>query len=661
MARDPRQAPPQKRGGAAKSGPGSIALGARTVRIIWICVGLVALVFIVFGQTGEFDFLNFDDTSYVYANPVVAKGLTISGIGWAFTHVHSHNWHPLTTIVHMLDCTVYGLWAGGHHLTNVYLHAACAVLLFLLLIEMTGALWRCAFVAAVFAIHPLRVESVAWVSELKDVLSGLFFILAVWAYVRYTRAPSRGRYIMVAAALALGLMSKPMLVTTPFILLVLDYWPLGRLRTQAQFRGLIIEKLPLIGLAALSCVGTVIAQKAAIELMEPFPFSLRLGNALVAYAVYLGKMIYPANLAALYPVIPGGWPIWKVIAAFLVLVAITGAAFVQRRTRPFLIAGWLWYLGMLVPVIGLLQVGEQAYADRYTYLPEIGLYIGLAWLIADWAAKWRLKPALIASVASIYLAILAGAALRQTTYWRDSITLWDHTIACTDGNYVAHNNLGTALLRVNRYDDAAGQFAIASQIDPNYAMAHKNLGQYFLIEGRLDDAEKQSREVVRIQPDSPVAHSNLAGIFIRQGRMDDAAAEFREVLRLDPSDASAENDLGAVLRRQGHNDEAAACFQKALALRPDYANAIFNIGDLLLEAGKTQEAAAQFGDALRINPDFAEAHHGLGVALLRLGRTDDAIAEIRQAVALDPQNATFQNTLAEALKLQQANAAPAQR
>jgi Flp pilus assembly protein TadD len=627
-------------------------------RVIWICAGLAALVFIVFGQTGGFEFLNYDDPEYVSANPVVSKGLTIPGVGWAFTHIHSHNWHPLTTMVHMLDSSVYGLWAGGHHLTNVYLHAACAVLLFLMLLEMTGGLWRCAFVAAVFAVHPLRVESVAWVSELKDVLSGLFFILTLWAYVRYTRRPSRGRYAMVAIALALGLMSKPMLVTTPFILLLLDYWPLARLRTPAQLRALVVEKLPLFALSALSCVATIIAQKVAIELMEPFPFSLRLGNALVAYSLYLGKMIYPADLAPMYPVMAHGWPVWKVIAAMLVLLALTGVAFVQRRTRPYLIAGWLWYLGMLVPVIGLLQVGEQAYADRYTYLPQIGLCIAITWLIADWAVKWRLSPALLAGAASIYLAILTGLALRQTTYWRDSITLWNRTIACTDGNYVAHNNLGTAYLRQNRFDDAAAQFAIASQINPDYPLAHSNLGHYFFLKGRMDNAAAQFREVLRIEPEAPTPHSNLAAVFFRQGRMDDAAAEFREVLRIDPSDAATENDLGAILRRQGRTDEAASCFQKALALRPSYADAIYNMGDLMLDEGQTQAAAAQFAEALKIAPDQAYAHHDLGVALLRLGRTEEAIAEIRQAVALDPGNATFQNTLAEAVKLQQADASP---
>jgi len=466
---------------------------------------------------------------------------------------------------------------------------------------------------------------------------------------------------MVAIALALGLMSKPMLVTTPFILLLLDYWPLARLRTPAQVRSLVIEKLPLFGLSALSCVATIIAQKVAIELMEPFPFSLRLGNALVAYTIYLGKMSYPANLAAMVPVMANGWPIWKVIAAVLVLLVLTSAAFIQRRTRPYLIAGWLWYLGMLVPVIGLLQVGEQAYADRYTYLPQIGLYVAITWLVADWAAKWRCNPALLAGVASIYLAVLTGLALRQTTYWRDSITLWNHTIACTGRNYVAHNNLGTALLRQNRFDDAAAQFAIASQINPDYPLAHSNLGHYFFLKGRMDDAAAQFREVLRIEPGAPTPHSNLAAVFFRQGRLDDAAAEFREVLRMDPSDAEAENDLGAILRRQGRTGEAAACFQKALALRPGYADAIYNIGDLLLDEGKTQAAAAQFAEALKIAPDQAYAHHDLGVALLRMGRTQEAIAEIREAVALDPGNATFQNTLAEAIKLEQANTSPAQR
>jgi Flp pilus assembly protein TadD len=633
---------------AAKRGPVQ-------ARVVWICVGLVALVFIVFGQTGQFDFTNYDDTEYVSSNPVVSKGLTIPGIGWAFTHVHSNNWHPLTTIAHMIDCTIYGLWAGGHHLTNVYLHAACAILLFLLLLEMTGALWRGAFVAAVFAIHPLRVESVAWVSELKDILSGLFFILTLWAYLQYARQPSRGRYIIVVAALALGLMSKPMLVTTPFILLLLDYWPLARLRSPAQLCGLVIEKLPLLALSALSCMATLIAQKAAIELMEPFPFSMRLGNALVAYVIYLGKMIYPIDLAAIYPVVAKGWPLWKIMAAALILIAMTCAAFIQRRARPYLIAGWLWYLGMLVPVIGLLQVGEQAYADRYTYLPQIGLYIAITWLVADWAAKWRCSPALLAGIGSIYIALLAGLAAHQTTFWRDSITLWNHTIACTEGNYVAHNNMGTALLLRNRMDDAAAEFATAAQINPDYPLGHWNLGHYYYLKGRLQDAETQFREVLRIDPKALSARSSLAAIYVRRGHIEDAAAEFREILRVEPSNAPAENDLGAIFRRQGNSAEAAACFQKALALRPGYVDALYNMGDLLLDEGQNQAAAALLAEASKIDPANALVHHDLGVTLLRLGRTDAAIAEFREAVALVPDDATFQDSLAETLKLRQAN------
>ena len=364
--------------------------------IFCICACLVLLTWAVFAQTVRYDFVNYDDPHYVYQNTRITSGISFDNVVWAFSHIHSENWHPLTTITHMLDCQLYGLKAGWHHFTNVLLHALAAVLLFVALQCMTGAFWRSAFVAAVFAVHPLHVESVAWIAERKDVLSAVFFMLALLAYFHYTRAPSIGRYLLVAVAVAFGLMSKPMLVTLPFVLLLLDYWPLGRIAARRsgnarQVLQLVIEKIPLIALSALSSIVTFLAQRGAIGWTEQLPVSARLGNALVAYVVYIRQMFWPTRLAVFYPHPENRLPVLEISLAFIVLVGITAVAFVFRKKAPYFMTGWLWYLGMLVPVIGLVQVGWQGHADRYTYLPQIGLYVAVTWAVADLTASWRVQ------------------------------------------------------------------------------------------------------------------------------------------------------------------------------------------------------------------------------------------------------------------------------
>ena len=640
----PSQAAP-RRGPAGRRGRNPEKRGAK---VIGICMALVTLVFIVFGQTVNYGFLNYDDNGYVSANPIVSRGLTAAGVGWAFTHVHSNNWHPVTTIFHMLDCQLFGLWPGGHHIVNVTLHALCAVLLFLVLLEMTGAVWASGFVAAVFAIHPLRIESVAWVAELKDVLSGIFFMLALWAYTRYARQPSRARYAWVAAALALGLMSKPMLVTTPFVLLLVDYWPLGRLQRRSQFIGLLVEKLPLCALSALSCVATIIAQGQALRIMEYVPPAYRLENALVAYVIYIWKMIYPARLAVIYPAVRNGWPLWEVIEAGLLLITLTAAVVVLRRRHPYLLAGWLWYLGMLVPVIGILQVGQQAYADRYTYLPGIGLTVAGTWLVIDWAGRRRPAVITLGVIGSMYLAVLMIISMHEVTYWRDSISLWNHTLANTEENYTALNDLGIALVEKGQLDQAATQFAASVQIDPDYAMAHGNLGHYFFIEGRLGDAAAQFREVLRIDPDNVEAHSGLADVFVKAARLADAEPEFRKVLQLDPANTAADINLGAIVEREGRPEEAESLFSAAIANEPDNADAHFNLGDALMDLGQPQAAVAQFAASVKIKPDNAIGHYCLGVALLRIGRGEEALSQLARAHELAPADPESLASLAEA-------------
>ena len=364
------------------------------------------LTWLVFGQTLWHDFINYDDPRYVYENTKITGGLSISGIAWAFTHIHSLNWHPLTTISHMLDCQLYGLKAGWHHFTNVLLHTVAAMLLFLALQQMTGAVWRSAFVAAVFAIHPLRVESVAWIAERKDVLSGVFFMLTLLAYVNYVRLPRIRGYLAVVFLFACGLMSKPMLVTLPFVLLLLDYWPLDRIKGQLWKR--VVEKIPLIALSAVSSVITFLVQKGAVGQTEELPIFERINNAVVSYVLYIWQMLWPVNLAVFYPHPENRLPLWEIVCCLLVVMCITVAAIALRKHRPYLLTGWLWYLGMLVPVIGLVQVGWQGRADRYTYLPQIGLYIAATWAVADLTILYRHQRAILSTAAILVIAALSS-------------------------------------------------------------------------------------------------------------------------------------------------------------------------------------------------------------------------------------------------------------
>src|SRR6266436_473608 len=419
---------------------------------IGICIALAGLTWLVFGQTLWHDFINYDDQRYVYENTKITGGLSISGIAWAFTHIHSLNWHPLTTISHMLDCQLYGLNAGWHHFTNVLLHTLAAILLFLALQQMTGAVWQSAFVAALFAIHPLRVESVAWIAERKDVLSGVCFMLTLLAYVYYTHAPSLRRYLGVVLVFVLGLMSKPMLVTLPFVLLVLDYWPLRRIGRQTSYAGRqllipLLEKIPLIALSAVSSVVTFFAQKGAVGFTEQLPISARINNAVVSYVAYMWQMLWPVRLAVFYPHPEHRLRLWEIISCLVILICITAVAIALRKQRPYFITGWLWYLGMLVPVIGLVQVGWQSRADRYTYLPQIGLYVVATWAVADLTGLWRRQRTILSAAAILTIAVLSWRAWIQTSYWRDSETLFTHVLAVTSNNGVAENNLGIVFLR----------------------------------------------------------------------------------------------------------------------------------------------------------------------------------------------------------------------
>ncbi len=542
-------------------------------RTIWILSALLAaLTLAVFGQTIGFGFVNFDDVYYVYENPVVTNGLTWHGVGQAFAHGSPANWDPLTTLSHMADCQIYGLNAGGHHLTNVLLHTASVVLLFLVLHRMTGAVWRSAVVAALFAIHPLRVESVAWVTERKDVLSGLFFMLTLGAYVRYVRQPWRlANYLLVLLFFVLGLMSKAMLVTLPFLLLLLDYWPLNRFAsaTPGTVRRLILEKMPLVALTVLSLVITVIAQGKSVRSSEAFPLPMRAGNMVVSYVTYIIQLFYPAKLAVFYPYPAHGQPVEKIALGLAALGAVSAAVLVWRRKYPFVLTGWLWYLGMLTPVIGIVQLGAQSHADRYTYLPQIGLYLALAWGGAKLGASARGERFLLPGVAAV-ICLLGIVAFRQCTYWRDSESLWRRALASTSDNALAHYNLAMTIAPKGSTDEAIAEFKSAIAIQPDYVDALNNLGDLLAQHGRTDEAIDVYRKALQTQPSDAMIHFNLGAVLNLKGRRGEAIDQIRQALEIQPNDADAQDTLGGLLLQAGSRDEAIVHFCRALEIQPSF-------------------------------------------------------------------------------------------
>ena len=617
-----------------------------------VCLFLVAAVCLVFGATLGDGFVNYDDPEYVLENPAVNKGLAVSGMLWAFTQIHSSNWHPITWISHMLDCQWFGLNPAGHHFTNVALHAATAILLFLVLTQMTGFLWRSAFVAALFAVHPQHVESVAWVAERKDVLSGLFFMLALGAYVRYVRSTPRSlvRYSLVALFFALGLMSKPMLVTFPCVLLLLDYWPLRRMTPNsgsqtARFQFLILEKLPLFLIAAGSCAATLWASTAMVKI-EGLSLPVRVGNALTAYAAYLGQTFWPVGLAVFYPHRDSHVSPVAILAAAALLVALSAGAFLFRKRCPWIVVGWLWYLGMLVPVIGIVQVGSQARADRYTYLPIIGIYVALVWFVAELSARWPRRNAILIGGSALLLALLTLRAREQTSYWRDSESLWRQALACTEDNYLAHCNLAKALSKKGDIDGAIEHFKKALEIDPTFEIARVDLAMVMVEKGDVSDGMAALQRALEKQPDDPGLLTNLGNACLRQGRVEEAIAYFEKALRIKPADPVANDNLGSALLRQGRVEEAIAQHRKALELKPEYEKAHNNLAFALSRAGRMEEAIAHYRKALELKPGYAKAEANLGGALLRVGRAGEGIEHLKKALEIDPKSPAPLNLLA---------------
>jgi Flp pilus assembly protein TadD len=558
-----------------------------------LIAGLLAVaVAMAFWQVSEGGFLNYDDDQYVTENPDIQAGLTRDGAIRAFTSSRAYNWHPLTWLSHMLDVQMYGMNPAGHHVTNLVLHVANTLLLFWVLLLLTGGLWRSALVAALFGLHPLHVESVAWIAERKDVLGAFFWMLTTLAYIRYTKSPRFSRYAPVAVLFALGLMSKPMLVTLPFTLLLLDYWPLRRLgydtgKSRSKWLP-VYEKIPLFLLSAASSVVTYIVQQrtGAVVTAEDLPTGIRAANALVAYVSYIAKMLWPAKLAIFYPYPAHNLPAWKVAGAAVLLALITAMAFRAARSRPYLAVGWFWYLGTLVPVIGLVQVGMQAMADRYTYIPLIGLFIAIAWSIPE-RPPWSIR---IAAATAIAVLLLAALTSTETGYWRDDVTIFNHAIASTESNYVAHNNLGIALSRQDRLNEAIAHYRAALMLKPDYSLAHFNLAAALSREQKAGEAIAEVNLGLKTEPDDASAHMLLGMLLAGENRFAEAETQYRKSLEIRPDHADTLNSLGVALANQSRFDEAIVHYSRAIVLQPGFAMAHSNLAIALYSKGRYAEA-----------------------------------------------------------------------
>jgi len=530
-------------------------------QVFLVYLFLVLTTFSLYWRVSGYDFINFDDYDYVAQNPYVQAGLTAKGTIWALTSFHGGNWHPLTWLSHMLDCQLFGSKAGMHHLTNLLIHIVNSILLFLVFGKMTGSVWRSAFVAAMFALHPLHVESVAWISERKDVLSTFFWMLTMWAYIRYTERSGLARYLLIPLFFFLGLMSKPMLVTLPFVLLLMDFWPLGRLKLgqsgkengiefqKTSVSWLIMEKAPLFAITAVVSIVTIIAAQkgGAVPSLDSLSLMDRAANSLVSYIGYIRKMFWPNDLAVFYPH-PGSLPMWQAAGAGLLLTCLSVIFIKGFRRRPYLAVGWLWYLGSLVPVIGLVQGGAQAIADRYTYIPLIGLFIMLAWGISDLAGKWRYRRLLLGIMAGLLLFAIVVCTHLQLRHWENSIFLFSHTANVTANNYLAHNNLGNAFFKHGMIAAAIKHYSESLRIKPSYAKAYYNLANALQRQGNIEQAINHYLAAVRISPLYAEAHNNLGAALADQGKIDEAISHFEEAVRIKPDFIVARQNLNRFLK-----------------------------------------------------------------------------------------------------------------
>jgi tetratricopeptide (TPR) repeat protein len=584
---------------------------------ILICLFLVIATLAVYWQLRNYEFVGFDDDVFIIQNSKVQNGLSLESIRWAFSYDNMTYWHPLTWLSYMLDIQFYGMNPGGHHMTNVLLHIVNAILLFIIFNKMSGALWRSAVVAALFALHPLNVESVAWVVERKNVLSTLFWMLTLLTYNYYAERPKFYRYVLTLGMFVLGLMAKPMLVTLPFVLLLLDFWPLKRLHFQqlsgnhpksARFLklkrlkesgifALFLEKIPFLIFSGISVYLSFLSMRHRALVIAANEISLyhRITNALISYVSYIGKMFWPRNLAVFYP-FPDRMQLWEAAGAFFLLISVSIVVMRSLKKQPYLGVGWLWYLGTLFPVIGLVQAGLwPAMADRFVYVPLVGLFVVMAWGIPDLAAGWRYKVKGLGTMTAVVLLILMTTSWLQVRYWKNSVLLFKHAVEVTDNNYIMHNNLGFALTARGRPDEAIKHYKEALRINPDFEQANINIGLALLSQGKFDECVDYYQEVLRVKPDYAKVHNNLGAVFWRLGKTEEATIHFQEAVLIDPNYAEAHNSLGAALVFKGKNGMAIAHLQEALRLKPDYALAERNLS-------KAIAAQKQIGDANRGMP-----------------------------------------------------------
>ncbi len=618
----------------------------------WICLLLALTTLGVYSRVFTFGFLNYDDDLYVEKNPHVLGGASWNGVRWAFTARDASNWHPLTWVSHMLDCSIFGLNPCGHHATSLLLHILNSVLLFLVLQHMSRAQWRSALVAALFALHPLHVESVAWVAERKDVLSTFFGILTFWAYAVYAEKPRLPRYLLVLGLFALGLMAKPTLVTLPFLLLLLDFWPLNRvpgIRCQVSAVGgqvdpqstvhhplpalwrLILEKLPLLALSAVSCVVTLWAQAPSLASTASIALHSRLSNAVVSYFRYLVKTAWPVRLYVNYPY-PPGWPTWYVVTASLLVGCLSVIAVRAAKKRPYVFTGWFWFMGTLVPVIGLVQVGIQSMADRYTYVPLIGLFIVVAWGGYDLARKCQLRPAAFWSMPLLVIAACVPLTIKQVGYWRNNFTLFEHALRLNPNNFFAENNLAISYVNRGELEPALEHFIKSAKLNPHFGKIYSNIGQVQISLGRYEEAVEPFRTALRCDPKLASAHYGLAVTLEKEGNRAQAIQHLVTAIELAPDLWEAHDELGVLLQKEGKNEKALDHLFQAARLKPGSAVVRSHLAAALDQSGRATEAAAQYREALNLNPDMPGVLNNL--AWMLATHPDPAVRNGTEAVRL---------------------------
>jgi len=603
-------------------------------RSLLICLALTLATAAVFYQVCTYDFVNYDDQIYVYENPNIQAGITLKAIKWAFTANYANFWHPLTLLSHMLDWQLFGSNAGGHHLTNLIFHIANTLLLFLVLKQMTNALWQSAFVAALFALHPLHVESVAWVSERKDVLSTFFWMLTMWAYLRYVKYPNVARYLLTLLIFALGLMAKPMLITLPFVFLLLDYWPLARIdrfKWQIIYR-LVWEKIPLIVLsAALSVIAFLVQPSGgAVTQLANLGLKIRIFNALISYVEYIEKMIWPSRLTVFYPLLGQNISVLYVAVSAVVLLVMTIFVLRLAKKHRYLVTGWFWYLGTLLPVIGLIPVGDHAMADRYSYITLTGLFIIIAWGFPDLLARWtsassvesRYRKNILILLSLLIILAMSVCTRLQLRYWRNSLTLFQHALDVTKNNYIAHYCIADPLVSQGRLDEAIYHYSQAIRILPDYVDALSDLGAVLHRQGRVDEAVGYYKRAIQVNSTAARAHLNLAAALADKGSFAEAAVHYRTGLAA--MDVPAiRRDFGSVLMKLGRFEEAAAEYRRVLSTMPDDPNVLNELGCVLAHTGKFDEAIAHFNKALQIDPNYTAARNNLDIVLAEKQKTQN--------------------------------------